>query len=104
VGPTVIVAAPVANKKLKNYAFRQQLTSFFKIHCAKRKKPAQLFIFLSLYIANSICCSLSSPNIREHVKDEFLELFHCVENGVALFRPGQVGTNLNVKKKYIFYF
>jgi len=55
-------------------------------------------------IANSICCSLSSPDIREHVKDDFLELFHCVENGVALFQPDQVGTNLNVKKKIFFYF
>jgi hypothetical protein len=55
-------------------------------------------------IANSICCSLSSPDIREHVKDDFLELFHCVENGVALFQPDQVGTNLNVKKNIFFYF
>jgi hypothetical protein len=53
-------------------------------------------------IANSICCNLSSPNIREHVKDDFLELFHCVENGVALFQLDQVGTNLNVKK-YIYF-
>jgi len=55
-------------------------------------------------IANSICCSLSSPDIREHVKDDVLELFHCVENGVALFQPDQVGTNLNVKKNIFFYF
>jgi len=55
-------------------------------------------------IANSICCSLSSSDIREHVKDDFLELFHCVENGVALFQSDQVGTNLNVKKKNIFLF
>jgi hypothetical protein len=34
-GPTVIMVAPVADKKLENYAFQQQLTSFFKIHCAK---------------------------------------------------------------------
>jgi hypothetical protein len=101
VEPTVIVAAPVADKKLENYAFQQQLTSFFKIHCAKKKKPTQPFVS---GIANSICCSLSSPDIREHVKDDFLELFHCAENGVALFRPDQVGTNLNVKKKKNFYF
>jgi hypothetical protein len=55
-------------------------------------------------IANSICCNLSSSDIREHVKDDFLELFHCVENGVALFQSDQVGTNLNVKKKNIFLF
>jgi hypothetical protein len=55
-------------------------------------------------IANSICCSFSSSDIREHVKDDFLELFHCVENGVALFQSDQVGTNLNVKKKIFFYF
>jgi hypothetical protein len=103
VGPTVIVAAPVADKKLKNYAFQQQLTSFFKIHCAKRKSRLNYSSFVS-GIANSICCSLSSPYIREHVKDDFLELFHCVENGVALFQPDQVDTNLNVKKKIFFYF
>jgi len=45
VGLIVIVAAPVTDKKLENYAFQQQLTLFFKIHCAKKKKPAQLFIF-----------------------------------------------------------
>ena len=44
-GLIVIVAAHVADKKLENYAFQQQLTLFFKIHCAKKKKPAQLFIF-----------------------------------------------------------
>ena len=39
------MATTVAGKKLENYAFQQQLTLFFKIYCAKRKKSAQLFIF-----------------------------------------------------------
>jgi len=55
VGPRVIVAAPVADKKLENYAFHQQLTSFFKIQLNYSS-------FVS-GIANSICCSLSFPNI-----------------------------------------
>ena len=55
VGPTIIVAAPVADKKLENYAFQQQLTSFFKIQLNYSS-------FVS-GIANSICCSLSFPNI-----------------------------------------
>jgi hypothetical protein len=54
-GPRVIVAAPVADKKLENYAFQQQLTSFFKI-----RLNYSSFVF---GIANSICCSLSFPNI-----------------------------------------
>jgi len=48
VEPTVIVAAPVADKKLENYAFQQQLTSFFKIHCAKKKKAGSTIYLLSL--------------------------------------------------------
>jgi hypothetical protein len=55
VGPRVIVAAPVADKKLENYAFQQQLTSFFKIRLNYSS-------FVS-GIANSICCSLSFPNM-----------------------------------------
>ena len=46
--PTVIVAVPVADKKLENYAFQQQLTSFFKIHCAKKKKADSTIYLLSL--------------------------------------------------------
>ena len=68
-----------------------------------RKKSRLNYLSFVSGIANSICCSLSSPDIREHVKDDFLELFHCAENGVALFRPDQVGTKLNVNKKNIYF-
>jgi len=48
VGLIVIVAAHVADKKLENYAFQQQLTLFFKIHCAKKKKAGSTIHLLSL--------------------------------------------------------
>ena len=62
VGPTVIVAAPVADKKLENYAFQQQLTSFLRSTVLRKKGRLNYSSFVS-GIANSICCSLSSPNI-----------------------------------------
>jgi hypothetical protein len=62
VGPTLIVAAPVADKKLENYAFQQQLTSFLRSTVLRKKSRLNYSSFVS-GIANSICCSLSSPNI-----------------------------------------
>jgi hypothetical protein len=54
VGPTVIVAAPVADKKLENYAFQQQLTSFLRSTVLRKKGRLNYSSFVS-GIANSIC-------------------------------------------------
>jgi len=47
------VAAPVADKKLKNYAFQQQLTSFLRSTVLRKKS----------WLNYSSFVSVSSPNI-----------------------------------------